>query len=199
MTTPRRGRPPSGGREQILTATYELLRDPGIARLTTREIATRAGVSEGSIFYHYGSRDGLLSAVFEQALTPLIALREQGIGTRGLPETLDTFTATVEEFLERAVIVLFAAQADIDLRGGLHAFLAADPDRRPQRGIALVGDHLADLQAAGRIRAGIDVHTAAFLLVSSCFFRVGQPWLIGAAPVPSRAAVLDTFLTMLAP
>ncbi|MEV0061018.1 TetR/AcrR family transcriptional regulator [Nocardia sp. NPDC050718] len=199
MTTPRRGRPPSGGREQILTATYELLRDKGIARLTTKEIAERAGTSEGSIFYHYGTRDGLLSAVFEHALAPLVELRAQGVGTRPLPETLDTFTATVEQFLERAVVVMFAAQADVDLRAGLHGFLAADADRRPQRGIDLIGDHLTALQEAGRIRAGIDVRAATFLLVSSCLFRVSHPWLIGDTDVPSRETILATFLAMLAP
>lgn len=58
------------------------------------------------------------------------------------PETLDTFTATVEQFLERAVVVMFASQADLDLRTGLHNLLAADQDRRPQRGIELIGDYL---------------------------------------------------------
>lgn len=199
MTTPKRGRPPSGGREHILTATYELLRDKGIARLTTREIAERAGTSEGSIFYHYRNREGLLAAVFEQALAPLIELREQGVGTQSLPETLDTFTATVEQFLERAVVVMFASQADLDLRTGLHGFLAANQDRRPQRGIDLIGDYLTTLQEAGRIRPDIDVRAAAFLLVSGCLFRVSHPRLIGDAEVPSREAILSTFLAMLTP
>ncbi|MFD3743466.1 TetR/AcrR family transcriptional regulator [Nocardia sp. NPDC058633] len=199
MTTSRRGRPPAGGRAQILDATYELLRDKGIARLTTKDIADRAGTSEGSIFYHYRTRDGLLSAVIEQALEPLVALRVHGVGGAPLPEILDIFTATVEEFLDRAVVVLFAAQADVDLRAGLHAFLAANADRKPQRGVELIGDHLAALQAAGRVRAGIDVHTAAFLLVSSCVLRVSQPWLIGDTEVPAREATVGTFLAMLAP
>ncbi len=73
MTTTgkRRGRPPSGGREEILRATHDLLRERGMAKLTTREVAERAGVSEGSVFYHFEDRFGLLKAVFERALGPL--------------------------------------------------------------------------------------------------------------------------------
>jgi AcrR family transcriptional regulator len=75
--TPKlRGLPPSGGREAILAAALELLRERGIARLTTREIAASAGASEASIFYHYRGRAGLLMAVFEQGLRPLQELSE---------------------------------------------------------------------------------------------------------------------------
>src|SRR6516165_11234624 len=67
----RRGRPPAGGREAILAAALQLLRERGIARVTSREVAALAGVSEASVFYHYKDRAGLLQAVFEQGLEPL--------------------------------------------------------------------------------------------------------------------------------
>ena len=35
----RRGRPPAGGREAILAAALQLLRERGIARVTSREVA----------------------------------------------------------------------------------------------------------------------------------------------------------------
>lgn len=197
---PRRGRPPSGGRERIRTATLELLREKGIARLTTKEIAERARVSEGSIFYHYTNRAGLLAAIFDQALAPLVELREHGIGAQGLRDTLNDFTTVVEQFLEHAVVVMFASQSDIDLRTGLTEYLSANPDRTPQRGIHLVGDYLTALQESGAIRAGIDIQTAAFMLISSCMTRVSLPWLIGhTEDVPAREDIVDTFIAMLAP
>lgn len=197
---PRRGRPPSGARERILTTTYELLREKGIARLKTTEIAARAGVSEGSIFYHFHNREGLLSAAFEQAIAPLIELTGQGVGDRGLRETLTDFTFAVEQFLERAVVVMFAAQSDVDLRAGLAEYLGGDVNRRPERGVRLVSGYLAGLQESGAIRTGIDVEAAAFMLVSSCLFRVSYPWLIGRpAAVPARAEVVNTFIALLQP
>lgn len=194
----RRGRPPSGAREQILATTYELLREKGIARLKTKEIAARSGVSEGSVFYHFRSREGLLSAAFEQAIAPLIALTGQSVGDRGLRETLTDFTAAVEQFLEHAVVVMFAAQSDIDLRVGLAQYLSGDVNRRPERGVRLVGEYLAGLQESGAIRPGVDVETAAFMLVSSCLFRVSYPWLIGGpTAVPAREEVVDTLIALL--
>ena len=74
----RRGRPPAGGREAILAAALKLLRERGIARVTSREVAALAGVSEASVFYHYKDRAGLLQAVFEQGLHPLRELVESG-------------------------------------------------------------------------------------------------------------------------
>src|SRR6201996_6613209 len=74
----RRGRPPAGGREAILAAASTLLRERGIARVTSREVAALARVSEASVFYHYKDRTGLLQAVFEQGLAPLRELAEGG-------------------------------------------------------------------------------------------------------------------------
>src|SRR5580692_3939234 len=70
----RRGRPPSGQREAIVRTTLELLPDRGIAKLTTREIARHAGVSEASVYYHFTDRAGLLQAVFEEGMQPLALL-----------------------------------------------------------------------------------------------------------------------------
>lgn len=196
----RRGRPPSGGRERILAATFDLLREKGIARLTTKEIAARAEVSEGSIFYHYNNREGLLSAVFEQALTPLVELRDRGVGEQDLRSTLNDFAAAVEQFLERAIVVMFASQSDFELRGNLTAYLQENVDRRPLRGIQLISDYLASLQESGTIRSEVDVETATYMLVASCFQRVSLPWLIGSTEgVPARDEVVDTFIALLAP
>lgn len=198
--SPRRGRPQSGGRERILTATFDVLREKGIARMTTKEIAERARVSEGSIFYHYKDRVGLLTAIFDHALAPLVELREHGIGTQGLRDTLNNFTTTVEQFLERAIVVMFASQSDADLRSALTEYLNANPDRRPQRGVQLVGEYLFALQQSGAIRADINVRTAAFMLISSCMTRISLPWLIGRTEdVPTREEAVDDFVTMLTP
>jgi AcrR family transcriptional regulator len=55
----RRGRPSSGGREAILDAALALVREEGIARLTSRAVAARAGVSDASVYYHFKDRRGL--------------------------------------------------------------------------------------------------------------------------------------------
>ncbi len=194
----RRGRPPSGGREQILAATLALLRERGIARLTTREVAQRAGVSEGSVFYHFGDRFGLMRAVFTDSLSPLVEVGTAGLQGDDVRGTLEAFSDGVQEFLRTGLDVLMAAQADVDLRESLVGFLA-DNDYGPHRGIAAVARYLAEQQAAGAVRADVDPQVVAHLVVSDAMQRSAQPKLVNHAKgTPSRKAFFDTLMTMLA-
>jgi AcrR family transcriptional regulator len=198
-TTPKaRGRPPSSGRDEILRATHELLRERGIARLTTREVADRAGVSEGSIFYHFTDRPGLLKAVFARSLAPLHLEPAQG-PEQDLRTTLQRISEGIESFLTDSLDVLMAAQADTELRDSLHAYLL-DNDFGPHRGIAQIGELLAARQAAGEVRADIEPTVVAAMLVNDAFQRASLPKLVGhRRGIPSRAAYLDTLVAMLAP
>ena len=66
----RRRRPASraepAGRAQILDAAIASILELGFYRASTNEIARRAGISWGSIQYHFGSREALLLAVLEE-------------------------------------------------------------------------------------------------------------------------------------
>jgi AcrR family transcriptional regulator len=170
----RRGRPPAGGREAILAAALELLRKRGIARVTSREVAALAGVSEASIFYHYKDRAGLLQAVFEHGLQPLQALAPGGRLAGGdLHAVLTRYAGTLDRFLDQALPVVAAAQSDITLRDAMAAYMT-EQDLGPHRGVAALGDYLADEQAAGRVRRGVDPHAVAMLFVGACYTRAAQ-------------------------
>ncbi len=60
---PGPGRPSTGARERILAAGLETLLADGYAGLTTAKVAVRAGESKALIAYHFGSKQGLVSAV----------------------------------------------------------------------------------------------------------------------------------------
>ena len=190
----RRGRPPSGGREAIREATLALLRERGVARLTTRDVAERAGVSEASVYYHYTDKAGLLRAVFEAGLERLQASKMNGDGA------LLQFAQELERFLEQALPVMTAAQSDAELRDALGAHMVAN-DLGPHRGVQTLGAYLADGQRAGTVRADIDPQAAAMLFVSSCLLRVAQRQFVGAdAPrLPSLEQAVATFATLIAP
>jgi AcrR family transcriptional regulator len=199
-TPKRRGRPPSGGREAILEAALELLRERGIARLTTREIAAAAGVSEASIFYHYRDRAGLLTAVFAEGLKPLQALGDD-LATRGedLHELLERFGPVLEQFLDQALPVMTAAQSDTELRDALAAHMN-EFDLGPHRGVINLGAVLAREQAAGRIRTDVDPEAVALLFVGACFIRASQRQMhIPSAQLPKLEDVTAALETMLRP
>jgi AcrR family transcriptional regulator len=180
----RRGRPPAGGREAILAAALALLRERGIARVTAREVAALAGVSEASVFYHYKDRAGLLQAVFEQGLEPLRELGDdERLAGSGLPEVLTRLGTTLEQFLDQALPVMAAAQSDVSLRDSLAAYMS-EYDLGLHRGVRALGGYLAAEQMAGRVRAGVDPHAVAMMFVGACYTRAAQ------RQMPARVAEL---------
>lgn len=52
-------------RELILVKTKELIAKIGVLNLTTAVIAKECGIAHGSIFQHFGSREGLINTVLE--------------------------------------------------------------------------------------------------------------------------------------
>ncbi|MFP6663628.1 MAG: TetR family transcriptional regulator [Deltaproteobacteria bacterium] len=54
----------SDTRERILDAAEELFAREGLSRPSVRQITTNAGVNVAAVNYHFGSREGLVDAVF---------------------------------------------------------------------------------------------------------------------------------------
>ena len=59
-------------RTAILEATKTVLREQGYAGLSTRGIAAAAGIPLSQIHYHFGSRQGLMVALFEHLNAQLL-------------------------------------------------------------------------------------------------------------------------------
>ncbi len=176
----RRGRPPSGGREAIVRATLDLLRERGVASVTSAKVSERAGVSEASVYYHYTDKAGLLRAVLESGLQHLQALTDGQMAGGDDHETLATTAQAIEDFLDQALPVVMAAQSDVKLRDELASYMA-DHDLGPHRGVGTLGAYLAGEQAAGRIAAQVDPEAIAFLLVAGAFLRAAQRQIMGHA------------------
>jgi AcrR family transcriptional regulator len=60
---PKRGRPSTGARERILDAALDVMKAEGYAGTSIAKVAARAGESKALVAYHYGSKQGLVSAV----------------------------------------------------------------------------------------------------------------------------------------
>jgi AcrR family transcriptional regulator len=52
-----------GTRVKLLEATVDCLNNLGFHRITTPEVCRRAGVAQGTFFYHFGSKQELIGAV----------------------------------------------------------------------------------------------------------------------------------------
>jgi AcrR family transcriptional regulator len=175
-------------REAILAAALEVISEQGLARLTTREVARRAGVSEASVFYHYRDKVGLLQAVTLTGLQPLKALDLDvlaGQVDRSLEDTLLQIGTALESFFDRALPVLEMVQADAPLRAEFAQRLI-ERDLGPHRGVGFVSEHLTGMVDLGWVRPGVDTDAAALLLVGACFLRAWLRHLAG----PERSQTL---------
>ncbi len=198
-----RGRPPAGVREAIMKATLALLREQGLAHLSTPEIARRAQVAEGSIYYHFGDKVGLLEAVLVAALEPVLELDTQATAADPeltVAEGLHRLGLAIEAFLARALPVLETIQSDPRLRADFSRRLAAE-DRGPHRGVAQIERYLDAARAAGRVAPDADLTAAATFLFGTCFLRSWTQHLTGrrAHQLPPLERVTDALATMLAP
>ena len=60
---------------RILDAAEKLFADNGFSAVSLRTIIKAAGVNTASVHYHFGSKDGLIAAVYERRATPVNAER----------------------------------------------------------------------------------------------------------------------------
>ncbi|HLX78893.1 MAG TPA: TetR/AcrR family transcriptional regulator [Acidimicrobiales bacterium] len=169
----RRGRPASGAQAAILASALELIKERGLAHVTTREVARRAGVSEASVFYHFHDKVGLLQAVVLAGLLPLEELDLVTLsGSEGvsLADAFFEIGSAFESFFDRALPVCEAVHADTALRGEFAARLV-QRDLGPHRGVELLETVFAKMANTGRIATDVDLRSTALLLIGAAFLR----------------------------
>ena len=133
--------------EGIRQAALEVFRDSGLGT-PLDDVARAAGVSKGTIYHRFGSRQGLIDAIVEE----LVAERFQGIVTR--VQALDDPGERLESYLRQVWLLQFDEPAANDV------LLRTMPDSDTVRSLC---DHLSDVgeqllfhaQAAGAIRSDL--------------------------------------------
>lgn len=200
----KRGRPSEGVREAILAATLDLAAEQGLAHLTAKAVARRAGASEASVFYHFGDKVGLLQEAMVTGLEPLMELDPAvlaGAAEGSVSESLTKIAASLERFFDRVLPVLGAVQGDSELRT---AFAERMTERNlgPHRGITLLGHSLAGMQRRGLVDPAVDVEAVAAAVIGSCLLRSWQRYLFGPhhnQKLPNLARTMSAMGELLQP
>jgi AcrR family transcriptional regulator len=117
-------------RDAILRATAELVSEQGWTGFSTREIAARAGVTQGVVSYHWRSKDELVReaalAAAAASLEPVSAtLREAASVREALARSLELVEAIRGEPALTLLIfeTMLRAARDEDLRDALAAMM----------------------------------------------------------------------------
>jgi AcrR family transcriptional regulator len=128
-------------RERILLAAERLFAEHGLSGVGLRAITTAANVNLAAISYHFGSKEGLLEALFAARAAPIAQARlrllaectERAGGAPALEDLLDAFV--------RPTLIL-AGQSDDGGQafGRLRARLATEPEQIARRILAKAFD-----------------------------------------------------------
>jgi AcrR family transcriptional regulator len=147
-----RGRPPVISTERLLEVAREVFLELGI-RATTAEVASRAGIAEGTIFHRFKSKEELFRAAMnfdpDTALVLVESLLVQG-GSGDLRETLVEFAARFIEFGRVAVPVMMMSWSNPESQ--LCAERTSERTSRYHRVLAALGAVFAAEMAKGRLR-----------------------------------------------
>lgn len=188
-------------RQRILDATARLLREKGLARLTTREIAQAADAAEGSITKNFGGKLGLLTALlssdlpevvtWRDALTPPTPSREDLAAalTRAVGAAIDYYAAVLP--------LVAGAASDATLLEAYRETNAAN-GTGPQVAVQEMTDYLAAWQQHGALDRGADPGALALLLCGAAQIQAWTDYFSGPGVLPgSRADRIDRVIETL--
>ena len=179
----------------LVTAALEIIDESGVAALTLRAAARRAGVSHAAPAHHFGDKRGLLAAVAEDGFR--LQTEAMRRGAEEAPDiALSAFRAVGSAY------ITFAIEHPARFRVMFHAELA-DKSQYPTlveaaaESLGMLHDGIVACQQAGFVRQGnpeaialltwSSVHGLASLAVN------GQ---LEAQGYPTEAADLAALLTM---
>jgi len=184
--------------DDIIAAARSVFLERGAAA-TTAEVASRAGVSEGSIFKRFKSKAKLFMAAMQTGDPPFVVSLEARVGKGTVPEQLEQLTRDMYAFLRIALPIILMAQSV-----GLSASELGKPNTPPVRVIKRVAAYIEAETRLGRIRR-TDPEVVARLLTGAVFQYVLLDTVLhtsGELPLPFESFVrslVDTLWRGVAP
>jgi AcrR family transcriptional regulator len=119
-------------RERLLDAAMSTMVDRGFGSLTVKDVADAAGVSPGTVHYHFADIDGVLLGVVERALDQMYDQRLEAISL--VPDIrlklLTLIDLGVPDEISHEVTLIYEAIPVIRSREHFHAVIKSYVDRQ---------------------------------------------------------------------
>ena len=187
---------------ELLEAALALFVERGYAATRTDDVARRAGVSKGTLYLYYGSKEALFKAVVSETLGRLI--------TEGL-ELAACFQGPTDELL-RELVHTWWERVGGTPAAGIHKVVLSEVGNFPELA-QFYNDEViapADRLFAGAVERGVargefrpvPAHEVALAIMAPMIFVALHRHSIGAcpaqgAPQPDPRRLLDTHLELL--
>jgi AcrR family transcriptional regulator len=163
-------------RNRLLQSAVHIFDRKGYSAASVREIAEMAGVTKPALYYHFGSKEGLLITILDEAAREFAdaiakAVARAGTARKRLMALCDDVFSLFEENIPivRVAHAVFLGPVGIAPAFDLRAF-----ERTWREGLQAV---IQDGQASGEFRQvpSVDVAYALMGLVDSCVERQMHP------------------------
>src|ERR1700733_5278561 len=140
--------------ERILDAAESCMSRLGLRRVSMTDVAVQAGVSRGSVYFHFGDRATLVDAVLTRVATRFVTSSAPVISCRPtLVDQVGEAAVFIRQHLGDELLTLrLPAEGD----SLLATLLSAQVGRLLTQWIDFWLPFLADAQSRGEIRPGLD-------------------------------------------
>ena len=188
--------------QELLDAALALFAEKGFAATRAEEVAQRAGVSKGTLYLYYPSKEELFKAVVRQNLSSLIA-EGQEVAAQFEGTSADLLTLLLHIWWERVGCTPAAS---------IHKIMLAEVRNFPELAQFYSDEVIvpADNLFSSSVQRGIDsgefrqmpVHEVAHALIAPLIFMAVHRESFGACPVAGANAIdprvmLDTHLDLM--
>jgi AcrR family transcriptional regulator len=156
--------------ERIVAAAIQVIRERGVSRATTKEIARAAKVSEGSIYNHFENKTALFGAAFGAVSSGIReTMREvaASVGDGTVEGNLERLAGAAIRFYGELLPMTGSALADHEVSAWLRRRLPARAGGPVQGHAALIA-YLEAERRAGRLRRDADPSFIAAALLGAC-------------------------------
>ncbi len=178
-------------RARLIEATRSVVAEAGYAHASTRAIAQAAGVAEGTIYRHFPDKASLFfAAVLEAnaAVVSWVTTLPARAGQDTVESNLADAAVRLAELRDQILPLEVALAADPDLAAQRRRAMAAAGPSLPPGPPEAVAAYLAAEQRLGRVRADVDSHEAATVILGMLFALGTMPAIGGQDLSPERIA-----------
>ncbi len=188
-------------RDRILDGALAVMRERGLARTTTKEIARASRLSEAALYKFFTDKEDLFLCVLKERLPKISVIEDDSadaVGRASLEEGLRAMIEQIERFYEESLPIAMSLFSDAALLAQ-HRQSLGPKGAGPEAVVQRVSAYLRAEQTAGRISPGAPVAGAAAALVGAsmhqaflrCYQGTGrQKDLLGATSSEIAEAIV---------
>lgn len=180
----------------ILATASRLFAEKGYSQATTAEIAREAGVAEGTLYHHFGSKDGIFLTLFDETMEGFLSgIEEILAGGRTGREALSALVRFHFRYVSRHREQFLILLRDFPVHLTVEHLAAGSPQRvRIDRITELFSRVLARGKSDGTLHLPFPVRETAEMLRGSFYGTTRLKMLdLIQAPLPRLARMMESY------